>query len=319
MGDDLLTQKYIDGIGEEYYEGMNGPETKVDSITNTINASYFRSKPYIEARANGAAVTAVTLPSKATLILGDSATMLPTVMPENAVNQEVTWSSANTAVASINSQGVITTNKSGITLIKVTTVDGGFSAVCRLTVTSPLSFKDVPSEEWYAIFVEELASCGIINGKSDNNFDPNAEIKRGEFAKILFAASGENIVPYQNKTSFTDVSVSKWYAPYVEWAQEKGIVNGVGNHLFAPEDNISRQEIVAMIQRYADYKGIVLPKVTEKVSFADDEKIASWAKEAVYSMKQAGIIQGKEKNLFDPKGDAKRCEAAKIISLLLKL
>ena len=74
-----------------------------------------------------------------------------------------------------------------------------------------------------------------------------------------------------------------------------------------------------MIKRYADYKGIELPQTNEAFTFADDGKIASWAKVEVTAMQQAGIISGRPGNLFDPEGNATRGEAAKMISILLDL
>ena len=74
-----------------------------------------------------------------------------------------------------------------------------------------------------------------------------------------------------------------------------------------------------MIKRYADYKGIDLPKSNQAVTFVDDGKIAAWAKAEVTAMQQAGIINGRPGNLFDPEGNASRAEAAKMISVLLDL
>ncbi|HMM05829.1 MAG TPA: S-layer homology domain-containing protein [Clostridiales bacterium] len=180
-------------------------------------------------------------------------------------------------------------------------------------------FSDVPDNQWYAPYVTDLAAKGILSGKSDGIFDPNGTIKRGEFAKILATASREDLGAYQGNTKFSDVAQSMWYAKYIQWASAKGIVNGTSSTTFAPEANITRQEMAVMIKRYADYKKITLTKTVTVVTFADSSSIASWARDAVSNLQQAGIINGTGGNQFNPLGNATRAEAAKMISLFLKL
>ncbi|MEG2407100.1 MAG: S-layer homology domain-containing protein, partial [Clostridiales bacterium] len=180
-----------------------------------------------------------------------------------------------------------------------------------------ISFSDIPKNIWYEEFVVDLVSKGIINGKENNMYDPSGNIKRCEFAKILAAASGEDLKQYDDKTSFADVPADEWYAQYVEWAFKHEIVKGKGAG-FAPGENISRQEMAVMIKRYADYKQVTLAKTTATITFNDDAQIADWAKEAVSLMQQAGIIGGKPGNIFDPMGSATRAEAAKMISIFLR-
>jgi len=124
---------------------------------------------------------------------------------------------------------------------------------------------------------------------------------------------------YQGNTKFSDVDRNIWYAKYIQWANEKAIVNGTSAIAFAPEANISRQEMAVMIKRYADYKKITLPKNTAPVTFSDSGSIASWGQGAVSSLQQAGIISGMGNNNFVPLDSAKHAEAAKMISVFLKL
>lgn len=180
-------------------------------------------------------------------------------------------------------------------------------------------FSDVPDSQWYAPYVTDLAVKGILNGKSDGIFDPNGAVKRGEFTKILAAASGEDLGAYQGNTKFSDVAQNMWYAKYIQWASAKGMVSGTSATTFAPEANITRQEMAVMLKRYADYKKITLPKTVTGVTFADSGSIASWAQDAISNLQQAGIISGIGGNQFNPLGNATRAEAAKMISLFLKL
>lgn len=179
-------------------------------------------------------------------------------------------------------------------------------------------FSDVPAGAWYEGVVYDLVGKGIIDGKGNNEFVPNGQITRAEFAKILAFASGDDLNQYEGRTSFGDVPTGKWFSNSVEWAYQNGVVKGKENG-YAPNDNISRQEMAVMIKRYADYKGIILPEINAAVTFNDDAEIASWAKAEVVAMQKAGIINGKPGNIFVPRGNATRAEACKMISELLKI
>ena len=189
--------------------------------------------------------------------------------------------------------------------------------------TSPSAkFTDVPDNAWFASSVYDLAGQGIISGMTETTFVPDGLITRAQFAKILAAASGESNSSYTGKTSFSDVSPSAWYASYVQWAYEKGIVKGISDTSFAPESNITREQMAAMICRYAAYKGVNLPQTNNRLNFKDDASISGWAKNNVYAMQQAGIINGYTDGngyIFKPQGNATRAEAAKMISAFLSL
>ena len=199
---------------------------------------------------------------------------------------------------------------------------GGLSKTVKYQVNffslTTSGFSDVPDDQWYASYVTDLAAKGILSGKSDGIFDPDGTVKRSEFAKILAAASGEDLSAYQGNTGFSDVGQNMWYAKYIQWASAQGIVNGTSTTTFAPEASITRQEMAVMIKRYADYKKVTLTKTVTVVTFADSNAIASWARDAVSGLQQAGIISGTGGNHFNPLGSATRAEAAKMISLFLK-
>ena len=186
------------------------------------------------------------------------------------------------------------------------------------SVSAFLLFNDVPSDSWFTPYIYDLTGQGILDGRSDDIFDPDGNITRGEFAKILAFASKDDLSQYEGTSKFTD-SRGHWSETNINWAYQNGIVKGQSETSFAPNAKITRQEMAVMIKRYADYKGIQLPQTNEAISFADDGKIASWAKVEVTAMQQAGIISGRPGNLFDPEGNATRGEAAKMISILLDL
>ena len=173
-------------------------------------------------------------------------------------------------------------------------------------------FSDVPDNSWYKDYVYELVGEGILSGRPGNIFDPEGNITRAEFAKILACMSGENLTSYNGSSNFTDCT-NHWAKQYINWAAAKGIVSGVGNNQFAPDQKITREALCTMVWRYAKYKGIYPAKTASGISFSDDGSISSWAKEAVYIMQKAGVINGKGNNCFDPKGNAKRNECSKVI------
>ena len=128
------------------------------------------------------------------------------------------------------------------------------------------------------------------------------------------------IDPASYKTGkFTDVKADAYYAPYVNWAAEKGIVSGTTATTFAPDSAVTRQEMAVIMANYAKALGYNVPKTREAVTFADNANIASWAKDAVKAMQMAGIINGKDSNKFDPTGTATRAEAAAVLHRYVEL
>lgn len=184
-----------------------------------------------------------------------------------------------------------------------------------------ITFSDVKRGSWYYMSVYDLVSQGILAGKGNNLYEPNGNVTRGEFAKILAAATlseDELNANYNGAAAFNDSN--NWAKKYINWAASVGVVNGTGNNNFSPNANISRQDMAVMIARYAaNVQKVTLPVKNPAITFSDDAKIASYAKDAVAAMQKAGIINGKGDNLFAPRENATRAEAAKMISYFLKL
>ena len=189
-----------------------------------------------------------------------------------------------------------------------------------------LIFDDVTlGADWFAPYVYDVVAYGIINGKGvrENGipyFDPQGDIKRGEFAKILAAASGEDLSAFENLGIFADAE-GHWAETYINWSYEKGIVTGFPDGTFCADERITREQMAAMLCRYAASQGIDLPEVAEKTVFADDDCIV-WSAEYVYAMQMAGIINGyNEQGLcyFKPANNATRAEAATMISRFLDI
>jgi hypothetical protein len=115
------------------------------------------------------------------------------------------------------------------------------------------------------------------------------------------------------------VKADAYYAPYVNWAAKTGIVSGTTDTTFAPDTNINREQMAVIMKNYAVKLGYTVPKALEAVTFADNASISSWAKEAVKSMQQAGILAGKTNNRFDPAGTATRAEVATVLRRFVEI
>ncbi len=176
-----------------------------------------------------------------------------------------------------------------------------------------ITFADVPENHWARQYIEELAEKGILNGRGDN-FAPEDKITRAEFVTILSRIENEDV---SGKVAFEDVREDVWYAKSVAWAAENGITNGVSAFAFAPEKNITREDMAVMIVRYAALKKITLKEEVSGKTFSDEADISDYACDAIKRMQAAGIISGLNDGSFAPKRFATRAETAKMISILL--
>lgn len=179
------------------------------------------------------------------------------------------------------------------------------------------AFTDITGH-WAADNILFVASRGLLSGTSDTTFSPNTGMTRGMFVTALGRLAGIN--PDSYKTGkFTDVKADAYYAPYVNWAAQTGIVTGVTAITFAPDTNINREQMAVIMANYAKKLGYDLPKTLQAVTFADNAQISSWAKDAVKAMQQAGILAGKANNRFDPKGTATRAEVATVLRRFVEI
>jgi len=161
-------------------------------------------------------------------------------------------------------------------------------------------FADVDSSDWFYGSVKTVVENGLFSGVSSDIFYPHGTMTRAMFTQVLANLEGVDLSEF-NTSRFTDVPMSVWYAPAVEWAASVGLVSGVGNNRFAPEDNITREQMATILYNYIEWRNILLTVNVETTSFVDEDQISSWALEAVKSIQAAGIISGKPGNLFDPK------------------
>ena len=166
--------------------------------------------------------------------------------------------------------------------------------------------------------IEAMAARGIINGKTDTSFDPDANMTRAEFATIVVRALG--LTPKASQV-FTDVTAEKWYAAYIGTAHQYGIVNGVGDNRFEPEGTITRQAAAAMVARAAKLCGMDTTMDNGAArdilaQFADYVTTDEWARESLAFCYSSGILDDSDLNIL-PKTAIKRCEIAQMLYNLL--
>lgn len=185
------------------------------------------------------------------------------------------------------------------------------------TDTEPEGFTDLGNVAWAREAINALADKGIISGRSEHIFDPDANITRAEFATIIVKAFGfedENA----NADEFADVSENDWYYSFVAAAYNNGIINGYDNGTFGSSDNITRQDMAVIIYRAAKAAGIELDEVNEAKNFDDNDFIAAYAREAIDTLVKAGVINGISETEFAPAANATRAQAAKMIYEFVK-
>ena len=171
-------------------------------------------------------------------------------------------------------------------------------------------FADVNNSDWFFNPVMFAYNNELMVGTSPNRFSPNAPLTRAMLVVILHREAG---LPDASTSMFDDVATDTWYSDAVAWAAENGLVLGFGNGNFRPHDNITRQDLAVILARYADLVGTGLNSTRESTGFADQESVAEYASEAVARLFEAGVVNGRSGNVFDPTGYATRAEVATIL------
>ena len=383
----------------------NGLVTAVGAGTATITVTTVDQSKTATCEVTVAAatvpVTGVTLSqNQASLYYNrtpNTLTLTATVAPDNATNRAVTWASSNPSVAKVEN-GVVTALACGTAVITATAADGsGASASCTVTVSSylppanpnyritveatqggtvtadptaakagatvtltpapdrgyqvgsvavtdrfgeavavteqadgtytftmpngqvtvtvtfeqaPLPFHDVTEGDWFYDAVRCAYETGLMDGVGDNLFAPNSETTRAQLVTILYRLAGE---PEPGGDSgFSDVAAGIWYTDAVAWAAENGIVNGVSDTEFAPGDDITREQLVTVLYRYAESKGYDVSASADLSGYPDAGQVQDYAQPAMAWAVAEGIVEGVDGTL-NPTGDATRAQIATIL------
>ena len=174
-------------------------------------------------------------------------------------------------------------------------------------------FVDV-SNHWAADNIQFVVEKGYFAGTSENSFSPDVPMTRAMIVSVLgrVANTQGNVT-----TKFADVDQNQYYAPFIGWALENGITNGVSETEFNPNANVTREQLAVMFSNFIKSQGYTL-NTEKEVSFTDNVNISPWAVESVEFMVKAGVLNGRTDGSFDPKGVATRAEVATILKLFLE-
>jgi len=173
-------------------------------------------------------------------------------------------------------------------------------------------FTDVSDDDWFYEYVKEAEKSGFMNGTGNGRFDPDGSVTRAMFITVLYRLCGSPEA--DNTENFTDVNDTDWYSDAVKWGYANGIVKGISDTEYAPDIMISREQMAAMLYRYANYKdkdttqgGMLIRE------FADFESITEYAVPAMTWCVNNGIINGTGKDLLEPQGTSTRAQASAVI------
>ena len=172
-------------------------------------------------------------------------------------------------------------------------------------------FLDVNEGDWFYDAVAYAYENGIMDGVGGNRFAPNSATTRAQLVTILYRLEGQPAV--SGDLPFTDVEAGTWYTNAVGWAAQNGIVNGVGDDTFAPGNDLTREQLVTILYRYAETKGYDVSASADLAGYPDGEEIQAYAREAMAWAVAENIIQGMEDDTLKPAGNATRAQIATIL------
>lgn len=204
----------------------------------------------------------------------------------------------------------------------VNTVNGSSEIIIRsphnsiyTVIQSKKSFDDLQGH-WARADVELLANKWIVNGQSENNYNPEMSVTRAEFAAMLIRSIG---LPENKLSSFIDVPSNSWFAGAVGTAQSYGLITGLGDGTFRPQDKITREQMAIMTVRALKVGGKELfAGPNGNVTFTDYNDISEWSREAVGQLATANLIQGMTDETFAPQQETTRAQAATMLNRVLK-
>lgn len=293
---------------------------------------------------------------------------VPKILPENATNQDLTWSSSDSSILEIDGACVVAKQKGKVTLTAKTS--NGLTATCNIEVVDHkkaqemeydyngtnhwkygicgnslediyntneekhtfvngvckcgkrasivsgenilTGYEDVKRSDWYQESIEYVTEKKLMNGMGDEKFNPNGSMTRGMLVTVLYRMSRST---YAGKSEFIDVSEFEYYSTAVAWATENEIVKGVGNNSFAPDDEVTREQLITILYRYAKYtnRTVRIIKKSNISEFEDYIEISEYSLEAFEWGYGEKIISGRSNTTLNPKGTASRAEVATML------
>ena len=179
-------------------------------------------------------------------------------------------------------------------------------------VNPGMNFTDVRTGDWFYDAVKFVLENGLFKGVSDTEFAPGSQMTRAMFVTVLSRVEGIDAGKY-GSAGFKDVPDNTWYSDAVSWASKNQIVTGYDEKTFGPNDRLTREQIAAILYRYAKYKGYDVSKTADLSGFKDVSSVSGYALESMRWANAAGLINGVGANTLNPKGDATRAQAAALL------
>ena len=306
-GSEKVTEKSADGTTVTTEKDTDGTKTvtteNADGSTTTEETKKDGTKVTTQTSADGETKTEIDLPKdKKTDVT------IPIDSTEDVTSINVTDKDGNeTEITDFE----ITENG-----VKVT-VSGDCTAV--INKAAKKEFVDVhPVNHWATADIDYAYIKGLMMGTSETHFSPDVPLTRAMLVTVLYRLEGE---PATNRSiPFADVDMGAYYANAVSWAKQNGIVNGVTETEFAPNDNITREQIAAIMHRYAQYKGydVSVGENTNILSYDDFDSISEYAIPSMQWAVGSGLIKGKSESTLNPLDNATRAEIAAILHRFIK-
>lgn len=194
------------------------------------------------------------------------------------------------------------------------TVTAVFKDGCALGANCPSkNFTDVPPSFWAHDDIDRAVGAGLFNGITATKFEPDAVMTRAMLVVVLYrlGGNGEDVSDYENP--FNDLREDGYYYDAVMWASKYRIANGDDTGAFRPEDPITREELVTLINRYADRMGYPTDIYQDLGSYTDAASVSPWARESMCWALGAGIIKGVTAKTLCPQDEATRAQVATML------
>ena len=176
---------------------------------------------------------------------------------------------------------------------------------------SGLPFGDVKSADWFYNDVKYVYEKGMMAGTAADVFAPNATTTRAMIVTILYRLEGSPAVT--GTSTFVDVPAGQWYTDAVNWAAANQIVKGTSATTFAPNASITREQMAAILYRYAQYKGYDVTKKADLSGYSDNGQVSAYAKDALAWANAAKLINGVTNTTLAPQGNATRAQVSAIL------
>lgn len=171
-------------------------------------------------------------------------------------------------------------------------------------------FADLDMDAWYIDAIDYALANGLMNGVGEGKFDPNGTTTRAMIVTMLYRLEASPAVSAENP--FTDVADGAWYTDPIIWAASNSIVDGYGDGIFGPTNEITREQLAVILYRYAKYKEYDVSAAADLSGYDDAGKIGSWALDAMKWANAAGLVNGRTATTLAPEGKATRAETAAI-------